>query len=869
MQLFRLFARFSAWRRQGQLESDLAEEIETHRSLKQAEHERDGLSPAEARAAAQRSMGNATLMAEDARSVWLAPWIESLTQDLRYGLRGLFRNPSFSLTAILSFGLAIGFNTSFFTIFNAVVLRPWPVLQPDRVFTVWSLNPNAPARRAYGGFGPVEARFLAESAESISGLLIQRGEQVQIGDTVGKPRSALAVTGNYFRLLGVPMVAGRGFLDSEDDLADPQAVAVISHSLWTSHFGSDPALVGKNVRINGVPFTITGIVASEFAGTVSGSVEIFLPFSTLPLISTDESGWARNLLHDPNSCCASIAIRLAPGASRDQAQAELASLHSRFLKEHTLDSANLTIEHTAFMSPSQARKVTPVFALFFLAVTIVLILACANVANLTLARAAARQRELGIRLSIGASRARVVRQLLTESLLVALAGGALGIGIAYWLPGVIFEYGIRESLSLNLRPDALVLTYTLAIAAAATLLSGLAPALHATRAERTRLIHGGSSPVTSRFSLRGVMLGAQVALSVVLLAGAFLLLRATDRARSIDLGFRVDGVQAAQVMLPMNTFKSQQVVQFVDSLDDLWTSRRLAATTNPPLSFFSSSYGVLPPGSASGAPEVSVQYLDVTPAYFDVLEIPIVRGRSFAAGDRSRHVLLVNQRLAERFWPARSPVGQFLQLGKESHEVVGVVRDAMTTGPGEVPITMYRPFTGEMPHLLWRQGDGDSAVWQSRLQRFDSRIRLETMSLIEARKRWLRGSELAFGLTSGLGAFALILAAIGIFGTFSFAVEQRRQEIGIRLSLGARTSQVIRAILVSSGHSVLAGLCLGLIAAAALSRLLDGQLYGLNPLDPISYLLVVAVLTAAAAIASWAPALRASRVDPVSSLRCD
>lgn len=865
----RFLLRLTAWFRSRRLAAELAEEMETHRLLKEAEFERSGLSRKEAREASQRTMGNAAYMAEEARAVWLAPSLESLLQDLRYGLRGLYRNPSFALASILSLGLAIGFNTSFFTVFNAVAVRPWPVTEPGRVFTVWHVIPKAPARRATGGLGPVEASFLAKSANSITGLLVQRGEQVQVGETVGKPVSALLVTGNYFRLLGAPMAAGRGFLDSDDTAGSPQHVAVLSHRLWTSQFGADPGIIGRTVKVNGISFGVVGIAAAEFAGTISGSVDIFLPLSTLPFISANEAEWARSLLTDPRNCCANVAVRLADGYSREQARAELESLHQRFLSQYALDRGGIRLEPTSFMSPNQRAKITPVLLLFFLAVTFVLLLACANVANLTLARAIAHERELGIRLSIGASRPRLIRQLLTESLLIALAGGALGVVVAFWLPGVIFEYGIREDLALNLRPDSTVLLYTLAVSVGATLFSGLAPAFHATRRDRARLIHGAPAAVTQRFSLRGMMLGTQVMLSVILLTGSFLLLRATDRARSLDLGFQVDGVWQAQVMLPLNTYKPTQLEPVLASLDDVWRSSRLAATSNPPLSFISNSWGIVPPGSAPGTPEVSVQYLEVTPGYFDILRIPIVRGRNFQAADRARDVLLINERLAAQFWPGRDPVGQILTLDKTAFEIVGVVRDAMTPGPGEVPITMYRPYAGSMPFLLWRRGEGDASAWQARLQRFDSRIRLESMSLVEARSRWLRGSQLAFWLTGGLGAFALVLAAIGIFGAFSFAVEQRRQEIGIRLSLGAGAAQVLRAVLLPGGRALFAGLALGLIAAAALSRLLEGQLYGLSPLDPPSYLLVLAVLAAAAALATWAPALRATRIDPATSLRCD
>jgi predicted permease len=858
-----------AWRRRARLEAELKEEMETHLLLKQEEYLRSGFNERDARFAAIRDMGNTTLMVEESRSVWVTRWIESFFQDVAYGLRGLRRNPAFSLTAILSLGLAIGFNTSYFTVFNAAVLRPWPIANPDRVYTAWSVDPQVSGARSFGGFGLVEARLLAQSARNISGLAMQRGEQIQLGEVAGDARPALFVSGNYFRLLGAPMAAGRGFMDGEDSIDDPQNVAVISHKLWSHRFAADSSVLGRTVKINGIPFTVVGVAAEEFTGTMAGAVDFYLPMASLLAISTNDPEWARGFLTRPGYCCAQLAVRLADGASPAQVESELDSIHRQFLRSHAKKESALRLERTAFATPGQRIKLTPLFSLFFLAVTFVLLLACANVANLTLARAAARQRELGIRLSIGASRMRIVRQLVTESLLLALAGGALGIGVANWLPRIIFDFGVQEPLAFHLRPDTTVLAYALVIACAAAILSGLAPALHATRADRTRLFHAAPAAVTSRFSLRGAMLTVQVTLSVVLLAGAFLMLRATDYARTMDLGFRIEGVSQAQVQFPVSAFSAEHVEQTVDSLGDVWSSRHLAVTSNPPMSYISNSWGVVPPGSPAGAAEESVPYVDVTPGYFDVLNIPILHGRNFNATDRGRNVLIVNQKLARAFWPSGGAVGRLLKIGGATFEVIGMARDAMTASPGELQPTIYRPFSGRTAFLLWKREENDASALQSQLQRLDPRIRLETTTLAESRDRRLRGSKTSFWLTGGLGTFALSLAAIGIFGAFSFAVEQRRQEIGIRLSLGARTAQVLRTVLSSSSKAVSLGLAIGLILALALSRLLADHLYGLSPLDPLSYFAVLVVVVVSAALASWSPALRATRIDPAASLRSE
>jgi len=521
--MIKLLRRFQFWIRQRQIEAELAEEIEIHRAMKQEQLEQSGLHSGEAASASQRILGNITLAREDSREVWIWPWLESVWQDLAYAARNLRGQPVFTLTAVIVLAVAIGLNTSLFTVFNAIVLRPWPVKDPGRVVNVFAYGPKGISN--VGGFSIAEYRYLDEHAKSFGGLVAMRRDSVSLGfEEVGERTGCLVVSANYLRVLGVEMEHGRSFIAEEDRFETPQPVTVLSYRLWKSRFGAEPGIIGKQVNLDDVPFTVVGVAARDFTGTRVGREDLWIPLSALAILRSNDPSIHR-FLSKPQECCSAVAGRLAPGVSREQGRAELELLSHQFRSQFSLESNGILLTGTTFFAnPTSKRAIVPVFALMFVGVTLILLLACANVSNLLIARAAARCREVAVRLSLGASRPRLIRQLLTESLMLATGASAIGILLAYQLPSLLLNR-IGQSALLRVVPDASVLCYALGLGIVTCITFGLAPALYGTGCQITDALKEHARFPHTRLSLRSFLLSAQVAISIVLLIGAGLLLR--------------------------------------------------------------------------------------------------------------------------------------------------------------------------------------------------------------------------------------------------------------------------------------------------------------------------------------------------------
>jgi predicted permease len=876
-----LFRRLRYWLRQRELERDLAGELEHHRAMRQQELEREGLPAAEAGYASRRALGNTALAREDARSVWIWPWLESVRQDLGYAGRSLRRQPGFTLVAVSALASGIGLNTSLFTAFNALALRPWPVHEPERVVNVFNLDPRELRGRAGGapwGFSLSELRYLSEHSRTFAGLFAVRtgGGDFTLGEEDAR---AAWVSADYFSVLGVGMMLGRGFLPAEDRLEAPGAVAVISHGFWRSRFGADPAIVGREIRLEDVPFVVVGIAPREFTGTSGSRVDVWMPLSSVPLLRPDER-WVASVLRKPENCCLGVAGRLAPGVSREQAQAELTLLSRRFRSASGREASEILLTGTqSVASPAPPNKaLVQTFLLLFVGVTLVLLLACANVGNLLLARAAARRREIAVRLSLGASRGRVARQLLTEGLVLACLAGVVGVAIAHWLPSRILAHVTFGAASLRLAPDALVLGYTLVLCVVSCVLFALAPALHATRSSVAAALKRGSALPGVRLSLRSLLLSVQVALSVVLLVAASLLVRGLEHATR-SVGLRLGDLTVVSFEVPARGYGTARTaalsLQLERDLQVLASRFPLALTSTPPLGSGNIKASFRLPGRSD---DHFNSVYEVSAGYFGVLELPVVAGRTFGPEDAGRKLILVNETLARRHWGSAGaalgqrivsepPWGGWNQTGEL--EIVGVVRDAHMTSLGEIGSTVYQPLSGRMlPQVVFpRSASGALASVRQVAARVEPRLRVRTAPAADNLDRQLSRAQLAASLAGAMGALALALAIIGMSGVFAYWVHQHVAELGIRIALGATSRQVVRLVLGASSRAVLLGLAAGLLASLAGSRLLESHLYGLSPLDPAAHIGVAVVLALAAVLATYGPLRRALRVDPAVALR--
>ncbi len=856
--------------RRNRLEADLAEEMDFHRTLLARDFPGD-------RAAASRAWGNSTLAREDARTVWFGAWLGSFWRDLAYGVRGLWRERGFTAVALSALAIAIGLNTSLFTVFNAIALRPWAVKDPGRVVNVRRVERNGPMAGSFEGFGVAEWRYLADHSKAFTGLLLTRqGETVQ--STAG-PLHLTLVTGNYFGVLGVEMARGRGFVPEEDRPLAPEAVAVLSYAAWRNRFGGDPQIAGKTVRLDDIPFTVVGVAGDSFAGTEPVRVEIWAPMAARRVLRPHDAN-GLPFLTSLNFCCAPMAGRLAPGYTREQAAAELGLLASQLLATQPANQAHagepprqatVVVTGTAMLATAGRNKdkVVPLLVAMFAAMTLVLLLACANAANLLLARASARRTEMAVRLSLGGSRARLVRQLLVESFALALGGAAVGLAIAWIAPAAIIARMVPEN-GMPMNPDWRVCLYTAGIAVLACLVFGLAPALQATQGGIAGALKREAPLSFARLPLRSVLLASQVAISVILLAGAGLLVRGLQHAQHQDPGFRIEGVSVATLELPAAQYDGKRSEIFNAQLEAALAEPGMPAAAMASMAPMSNSrsWTTVRRVDEPAKRERLIQIYEVSGAYFQVLGIPVLAGRSFTTGDAGRQVVLLNETAARQLWPDQNGVGQTLASNDKTWEVVGVVKDVYCSGLDAINPTMYWPARSGVPQLLL--GDSSAGAKErvaALVRHLDPKARTIFAPLRDNLNQQLTPARYAAELAGALGLLALGLASIGVSGVFAYMVRQRTREIGLRMALGAHPAQVVRMVLAANLRALGWGLAAGLAGAFAATRLLRSMMNGVSPFDPLAYAGVFFLLIAAAAAASALPARRAARVDPVTALR--
>ncbi|HEX5724089.1 MAG TPA: ABC transporter permease [Longimicrobiaceae bacterium] len=807
--------------------------------------------------------------------------MDSLLHDLRYALRSFARTPGFALVAVASLALGIGANTAIFATIEAALLRPLPVPAPGGLALV-SLDRG----------GDVTPNFSYESYRRIAadpalaGALTFSPQPLDLAGEGGTERlSAELVSDNYFRLLGVAPGRGRAFTAA--GTGAPALEAVLGHDLWRTRFAADPAVVGKPVRLNGQVFTVVGVAPEGFRGLVRGAdPALWVPVTAQPLLTPGS-----DYVNDPGISWLFVAGRLAPGVTHAQAAERLnAAMRARDAAgEVPADWRMLAEPGSHGFGYLLSGTERPLWLLLG-AVGFVLLIACANVANLLLARTAARRRELAVRASLGAGRGRLARQLLTETVLLALAGGAVGVLMAFWTTNVLagFRPPAGESVRLDTGPSLPVLAFCLGLALLTGTVLGAVAALRAGRGDLVPALKAQpGSDGGGRIGVRGVLVATQVALAVVLLVGAGLFLRSLRNLQAVDPGFGARNVLLASVDLESAGYDAERGRAFYDRLLEAVRGlpgvegATLARTVTPQPG--GSRYdGMEVEGYVPAEGEVVGFDVNVVGAgYFETLDVPLLRGRGFTAADRegAPRVMVVNETMARRYWPGADPLGRYVRLGTESTaprlQVVGVARDGKYRGLREEPTTnayfpLAQAFRPSMTLLVRARGEpaalagavrAEVRVLDPSLAVFDVRTLREHLGQAMSQER------MAATLVTGFGSLALLLAAVGVFGVLAYWVAQRSREIGIRMALGASRRGVLRLVLGRGMAFVAAGLAAGIAAAFALTRLAGSLLYGVSPTDPATFAAVAAVLGGVALLAGWLPAARAARVDPMVALR--
>jgi putative ABC transport system permease protein len=834
--------------------------------------------------------------------------------DLRFAIRGLRRSPLFATVAILSLALGIGANTAIFTLIDQILLRKLPVSHPEQLVMLYQQGPHMGSNMGSRMHSYPLYQDLQQKAEPLSEVLCRRLFDASLAiDNQTERVDAEMVSGNYFTMLGVKPAVGRMFNSQEDDqVYQGHPVAVISYAYWDARFSRDPNVIGKKIRVNDYPMTIVGVSQQGFSGLdPARSPMIRVPILMKPVMVPE---WSWLHMDDRRARWVQVFGRLKPGYTLESAKAPIQGLFtqvrtyemtlpaakewSAYSREQFMKGKLLVTQADLGYSPLRNDFSTALVVLMCM-VGLVLLIACANVANLLIARAFARQKEIAVRLSLGSSRGRLVRQLLVESLVLSLAGGALGVAVAFVLTRSLLAFipSQDQPLLITPHPDARILAFTLVLTCLTGLVFGLLPALRASRPDPWTTLKdtmGSIAGAGGSLFLRKGLVTAQVALSFLLLFGAGLFVRSLQNLKTTDTGVQLDNLVSFQVSPALSGYEDARAQTFyrtlIERLRAMPGITAVGQATVPILSGDEWDSSMAVEGHTAKDGEDMQAFMNaLSPGYFQAMKISLLEGRDFKDSDArgpaggpgdDLGVAIVNRRFAEHYFPGKSAVGKHIGWGggpksKLTIEIIGVVADSLYEGPREgVHRQVFIPFWGKNSSVFYLRTQASSAATygqiRNEVRQLDSAIPVYGMKTLQSQlDETLLTDRLIAMLSAGFGLLATLLASIGLYGVMAFVVARRKKELGIRLALGAQPAFVIWMVMREVLLLLLIGLAIGIPSAMALGRYVSTQLYGIQPHDPIIAAWTVVLLSVVSALAGLIPAQRASRIDPILALRTE
>lgn len=878
--------------RRGRVDRELDEELQFHLEHKIEEGIAQGLSPEEARNAAMRAMGGLDQQKEQARDMRRVNWLTDFFDDVRYAIRSLRRARALTAFVVIALAMGIGMTAASFSMVDALIFRPYPVPHPSRVVNLVSTSHD----NAFEFFSYREYLDLRGRAKSYDGV-IANATLRSVGfsaEPKATPRikGGMLVSGNYFRVLGVEPRLGRGFREDEDQVPGRDAVVVLGRDFWKNEFASDPAVVGRTIRLNGKEFTVIGVSPETFPGMmVFARPDFYMPLAMARVFTINPQV---NFFEDRDDRELSVKGRLKPGIALAQARSELDVLTQGFARDYpNLNRNRGGAVRTQFEMRTQGDDINWKFGVIFTVLALaVLLVACTNVAGLLLSRARARAREIAVRLALGAGRFRVIRLLLTESLILALLGGVAGIVVGFVAIKLLGTFRIPSELPVTIpfRMDGRVLLACLAMSVVSAILCGLAPALQSTRRDLASGLKSGDVDLPGRKRLwgRNVLVVAQVSTSLMLLTAAFLMARSFQQSVGQGTGFAKDHLLMARFDPRLVQYNPTQTQQFYELLTERVRAipgvQSVALTRTPPLGLDSFDRVAFVPDGFEMPPDRATLTSDmdtVDEGYFETMEIPILRGRGFGVSDSEEapRVAVVNEQFANHYWPGADGVGKRFRLegiGGTPVEIVGVAQTIKYRDTAERPTDMvYMPLSqhpvARMVLFMKSAGDPLQLVTplKDAVQALDSNLPIVELRTYEDLYRYsaVEGPRVAVNLVMTMGAMALLLAIAGLYGLVAYNVSRRTREIGIRMAIGATPSDIVRLVIGQGLVLVGLGTVIGLAMGFALERLMNSMLFNTGRVDILAYAIVVPSMFLVTMLAAYVPARRASRIEPTEALR--